>query len=645
MCPVVAIVKDWRVRLGLAIVVATLLVLGVLFVRSALAARTALVEGREALEEGRRLLLEGDAAGAASSFESARLSFLDASSQVRGPSFRVAGWMPVVGRTPDTLGALAAAGVRVSAAGSTLAGAVAEIGGISALAPSGGRIPVEVIEELAPAVASAEADVASAFATLGDAPDSLLLGPVGPARDDAEVELQSLHDLLATSSSVLDGLPALLGADGPRNYFFGAQNPAELRGSGGVMGAYSILTITDGELEFSRFRPVQSLPELKVKDVPPPAEEYSRNYDQFRGGGRFWLSINATPDFPTAAEVLLDAYEVAERDRLDGAILADPFMLQALMRITGPATVPGLDLKVAAEDIVAFTTNEAYALLPNKDARKRLLGAVAEGVVASFLERGDLDTAELRMLVRTASEGHLLVYSRDAAIQAALARTGAGGALHADTNDLLLVAENSAGGNKVDFYQDRSLDYEVWLQSDGSARATVTLTFDNGAPTSGPPKYVLGPFEGFSEAGESNQIVSVYCGIGCRLIRAERDGERIGVGQRTELGHRFFRDQSRTPSGDTTTLELTWYLPSAWEGGSLGGSYELTVLNRPTIRPDSAVITVHAPEGMDRVEADPGMTAGDGSATWKGTLKGPLTLAVRFSPPPLVRWWRLLTPG
>ena len=87
-------------------------------------------------------------------------------------------------------------------------------------------------------------------------PDSLLLGPVAPARREAEAELSELNDKIHAASLVLQGLPRFLGAEGPRRYFFGAQNPAELRGTGGLIGAYSILTIDDGRFHFSPFGPI-----------------------------------------------------------------------------------------------------------------------------------------------------------------------------------------------------------------------------------------------------------------------------------------------------------------------------------------------------------------------------------------------------
>jgi hypothetical protein len=633
--------RRWPIWVG--VVVALLGVLAVGVTLSALSARRELSEAEAALRQARSDLVDGEAAEAERGFEEARTRFSNATGVASGPWFRILSWVPVVGRTPDAVMAIAESGVHVSEAGATLAGAVGELpGGLDSLAPSEGRIPVERFEMLAGPVAEATDETAAALATLQAAPRSLLLGPVGSARAEAEEELQALLSTLESGSRLLDGLPGFLGDDEPKRYFFGAQNPAELRGTGGVIGAYSILTVEDGRLSFTRFAPVQSLPIPDLADVPPPSEEYAGNYDAFRGDGRFWLAINLTPDFPTAARAILNAYEVAEGERLNGVILADPFALESLLRVSGPAYVPGLDRTVRAADVVAFATNEAYSLYPDQATRKRVLGAVAEAALARFLAQRDTGVEDLRTLARTAAEGHILAYSEEPTMQAGLEATGAGGAFGTDPGDVVSVVENSSGGTKVDFYEDREVTYEIDLWPDGSAEATASVMLRNGAPSSGQPRYVIGPRPGFAEAGEGGQLLSIYCAPGCQLERAQRDGQEILVWERSEMGYPFYQDYFRTPSGGRSDLELTWYVPDAWEGDASGGTYRLTFLNQTTIRPTDVRVVIHAPDGMGISGTDPAMSVDGGTAVWQGVPERRLELEVRFQPPLLERIWRAL---
>jgi hypothetical protein len=609
-----------------------------------LACRRDLSAGRSALEQARTALADGHAVTALQRFTEAERRFAAARRTVGGAWLGALARIPVLGRTADALAAVGEAGERIAAAGNVLAAAVRDLpGGLRALTPRGGRVPTAPFDDLAGAAAEARDQAAGALAALRAAPHGLLPGPVTSALERAERETAALHQELVAAAEILRGAPGFLGADGPRRYFFGAQNPAELRGTGGVIGAYAILTIDRGRFRFTPFRPIQSLPAPEPREVPPPSAEYATNYDAFRTGGRFWLASNLTPDFPTVARVVLDAYEALQGERLDGVILADPFALQALLRIVGPAYVPELDRMVGPANVVPFTTQEAYGLYEDQATRKRALGAVAQAAFERFLSRSEADPQDLQVLARTAAEGHILVYSRDPELQSGIARTGAGGALRTEGADLFAVIENSAGGTKVDPYEDREISYRVDLWPGGAAQLAASIRLTNHAPDSGLPRYVIGPHPGFAAAGEGVQLVTVYCGPGCRLQEARRDGSPIALWTGTELGLRYFRDYFGTPSGATSELDLRLYEPSAWSGGPTGGTYHLRFLNQTTVRPTHLDLEIHPPAGMRIVEAGPEVRLEEGVARWSGTPGRILEIWVRFEPPPLIRWWRALT--
>ena len=149
-----------------------------------------------------------------------------------------------------------------------------------------------------------------------------------------------------------------MGGRGPRTYFFA--EPRRASGNRGLIGAYSILRIDAGRFHCA-LRPDPQPRTTTVEEHPSPNEDYSANYDQFRRGGRFWTSINVMPDFPSVAQAILNSYEAATGERLDGVILADPFAEAALLEATGPVQLPGYDVEIDADNVVAFTTNEAYS--------------------------------------------------------------------------------------------------------------------------------------------------------------------------------------------------------------------------------------------------------------------------------------------
>lgn len=600
---------------------------------SALSAHDNLRGARDAMRRGRDALIEGDAGQAETSFRDARARFEAVGAGASGLVFKTLRLLPQIGHTPQTTLAIADAGAGAAGAGMDLARAIGDIpGGLASLSPANGGISLDRLGPLTDAVSEAERKVADALATVQRSPDSLLVAQVRDARALAEDELGSLRTVLDTGSLLLRGLPEFLGSTGERRYFFAAQDPAELRGTGGVIGAYSILSIQDGRFRFAPFRPIQSLSIPPLDEVPPPSAEYAKNYDQFRGEKRFWLAINLTPDFPTAALAVLNSYEVAQGDALDGVIFADPFALRALLRVAGPTEIPELGIEVTPDNVVPLVTNEAFSLFPEPEVRKRVLGSVASDVFDGFIRGPQPSLGDLRVLGATLAEGHVLAYSTDPTMEQGLRGTGAGGAFQAPPGDFLSVVENSSASNKVDFYQDRSVSYEVTLGADGSAHALAGVRLINHAPTSGQPAYVIGPRPGISKVGEAGQLLNVYCGPGCSLEEAHRDGSRIALWSGSELGHPFYQDYFRTPSGGTSDLSMGLFLPGAWGLEGSEGVYRLTVLSQVSVRPSRLRIEVVVPSGTHITSTSPMLDVDGDSAVWEGTPTRRMQVEVTFAP-------------
>jgi hypothetical protein len=604
-----------------------------------------LTRGRGSLSAGRSDLVAGDAASALREFAAAEAEFRAAQDAAGAPWLRAAGLMPVAGRTPDAIAAIADAGLSTARAGTAVADAVAALpDGLASLAPAGGQVPVERIDALAGPVSEAEVLTGEALRTLEGSAGHLVLAPVADARAEALDTLRGLHEQLVAGTSVLEGLPAFLGADGPRTYFFGAINPAEIRGGGGLLGAYSLLTVEDGRFRFGRFSPTQQLPRLDVAEVPGATPGYAENYAHYREGDGFWLNANMTPDFPSFAATMAEAYETATGQHVDGVITADPFALQALLAATGPTLIPGLDVRVSADDVVAFVTNEAYRELRDPRQRKQVLGAVAASVVDRFLARPDPGLFALKNLAATASAGHIQLWSADPGLETGLGATGVGGAFDPPAGDLLAVVQNNASATKLDFFQQRTVAYDVRLGDDGTATADLAVDLENAAPTSGYPPYVIGPYPGVtSQAGENIAILQVYCGSGCGVERATVDGEAIDTGLHEELGHPYLATYQRIAPGAISELRERLSLPEAWQGNSSGGTYRLHVAAQPSINHDRVRVNVVLPPGMQATEASPEFDLEGDRAVYEGVPGADLDLWVRFRPGLPARLWRDLT--
>ena len=628
-----------RVVLGVLAVLGVCLTAQLVFL---LGVRSDLAAGRDSLTAARRQALGGDLESAQASFARAEVSFQLAVDRSQGAAGTIARAAPWLGNTADTVAAMSNAGVSLSIAGSTLTGALLELpDGIGSLAPSNGVVPIDRYADLAIAADSARDGVAEAAATLAAAPESFVPRVVARARWDAQDQAASLATDLDGMSDLLHGFGAFAGTDGARRYLVLAQNPAELRGTGGIWGAYAIVTLDDGRARVSAAHPTQSLRDFPAGRVPSPSADYARTYDQFGGAGS-WQNMNATPDFPSAAAAALANYELGEGDRLDGVIAADPFLLQALLEVTGPVSVPGAG-SLSADTVVDVTTNRAYASYDGSTQRKEVLGDAATGVLARFLAMDDHGLARLKALATSVAGGHLRVFSTEPDVQAALATLGVDGALSTTPGDLFAVTVNNGSASKVDYYADRSIAYEVQLGGEGEAIATATVSIANEAPTHGQPRYVIGPFIEGAEAGDQVPLTTVWCHQPCEVLTAMRDGEDVAVATGSENGVPWLRDYRTIGAHDQGALSLTWRADDVWEGNSSGGVYVLTFVGQPTIRPTDVRIAIHAPAGTNIIWTSEPMAIDGGTATWEGSPSGRLSLEIRFRAPLALRFLRNVT--
>jgi hypothetical protein len=600
-------------------------------------------DGKSALERGRSALASGNLDRAVVSFGEARDAFARADDATSGPLWHVASWVPILGRNADVARRLAVAGSDLTEAGTRLTNAAAALPeGFGSLSPQHGIVPVDTIGSLADDLAAASDLADRATTELHEAPDYLLLPPVEDGRMLAIDAADQAAETLAVARSFADALPSFLGAEGPRRYFFGAQNPSELRGTAGLLGAFAIATMDDGRISFSSFQPTQSLRDSPPNAIPDPNPDYRANYDQYGGAGD-WQSLNMTPDFPSAARAIESSYELVTGERIDGVILADPFALRDLLEVTGSTEVPQLGVKITADNVVPFVTNEAYDLFRTGAERKEVLGAVASGVFSRFLSDEGRGISRVRALVDAASGGHLLIYSNDPAMRTAVEDAGVSGALAAPPGDALSVVVNSGSGSKIDYYADRSIDYAVVLEPSGAASATTTVTIDNTAPDSGLPAYVIGPFPGVGKAGENISLVNVYCAPGCEGYAPEQNGEPVPVRVGSELGFPWYQDFPTIPSGESAAFSLRTALTGVWEGDASSGTYRLTFLGQPTIRPTTLRVSLTVPPGMHVTTTSVPMKISGRTAVWQGQPGRTITIEASFEAPLTTRIWRSLT--
>lgn len=561
---------------------------------------------RAAGRQGAEALLAGEAATAGPAFADARADLAAAERRLSGSALAPVRAVPLLGGNVEAAASLAGGGRELAAAGYALATGVAEQpGGLSGLLPADGVIPVDRLSALQPALTRARRAVERADAQVADvAPDGLIRA-VAQRQVDLRQRVEDASKALEAGSALVDALPEFLGAEGPRRYFLGAQNPAELRGTGGLIGGYAIMTIHRGKVDISEFKPVQDLDTLPAEDAPAPDPAFAARYNRYGGAG-YWLNINMTPHGPWAATAIEDLYREVAGTELDGTVLMTPELLARVLEVTGPVEVPGTDLAVDADNAVSLLTNEGYSEIREPEERKRLLGRTAGRALRRLLATGfdSAPSAGLRAMGEAAADGDLLLHARDDRVQAAFERADVAGSLDPEGTDFLGMVVNNASVNKTDHYTERTVHHEVDLRADGAASSRVRVDVRNHAPENG-ERYVLGPNIDSATAGENRSLVSVYCAPGCERRGFRRSVGREPLRQERELGLPVSTTMLRLASGEAGRLELAFDVANAWEQRDGHGVYELSLRGQQTVRATRTEVVVRVPEGMRVQSVDP----------------------------------------
>jgi hypothetical protein len=427
----------------------------------------------------------------------------------------------------------------------------------------------------------------------------------------------------------------MLGGETPRRYLVAMQNNAEARATGGFVGNYAELTAVDGKLDLGEIEGIRTLnPEPGEPRMLEAPEEYVLRYGRFQPE-RVWQNVNASPDVPTVAAVEASLAAQDEFGPVDGVVTIDPIGLESILRITGPIEVPGWPERVTADNVVQATLHDAYVYFEGDNQRREdFLGDVVDVAWDAFNDRDLGSPAKVvKELAEATRTKHLTLWFADPEAQRLAERAGADGAVPDEPTDLVLVTTGNAAQNKIDFFLERDLRYDIELfphddESTVTARGALRVGLHNTAPAMGLPNYIIGSNRPDYAAGENGTFFSAYTELESGEVRF--NGERRGVERQTEFGRNVYSRFLRIPAGATEEIDLplTGTLELAPDGW-----YELALLTQPSVNPDTTEVVLGLPEGWRFVDARGGIALGDDgrSATYRGSLDRDRRLAVRIA--------------
>jgi hypothetical protein len=539
--------NERRTLLGL--VLTYLLVLAVCGVLAALALTALRQDVRDVQSAGART----DVPAAVAAARSATGHLDRAAAVLRGPQWVPVDAIPLVGDDLKAVRLMVVSADRSADAVRPLLAPVEQLARGARRADGG--LDTALVVRLRDGLAAAQAPTARSAADVRAIRPSGLVGPLRTPMRQASDALTALADGTATAAGAARVAADVLGADGPRTTVVAVQNPAEARGTGGIIGAFAIVRADRGSVHLVSTGVNDDLLHHNTPLAQIPAQVralYGPDVADVR-------NVNLSPDFPVAARMLLETYRRYAAAQSVPTLPSDTLLVTVTPRAlglavgaTGPVRVPGSTEPVTPSTAAALFSNEVYARFPDTAPRLAFVQGVLRAVFARLL-KPDVAPAPLLRAVRTASADHdLMAWSPDAATERALTSLGADGALGSPHGDTARVSLVNADGSKLDFY-DR---VTVGVGSGGSgatAGCGVAVTVRNTAPRSVVAAAAV-PLPVAGRADTTHQVVvQVHLpgGVGVSSVRV--DGRAVGFASGPERGWTALRITLVVPRSTSST--------------------------------------------------------------------------------------------
>jgi hypothetical protein len=455
------------------------------------------------------------------------------------------------------------------------------------------RIALPPLRAAVPALTSADAALTKARNQVAGLATGW--GLLGDIRNKVLSQLTSLTGSIDDADRFARVGPDMLGGHGKRRYFVGIENNAEARATGGLVAAYAIVTADHGTI-----RVVQRGNDDKLVPytAPKPTVRLGAGYENIYGNylpTQRWITSNLSPNFPDAADIWAHLWQAQTGEHVDGAFGVDPFALAGILGAIGPVTVKGYPGVYTGANLASFIESKEYAEFtgPDQSLRKDFVSKVAATVLSKMLSGLGNPATITSALGTSAGEGHLALWSARPSEQAQISGTPLAGELPDTRGPFASVSVDSATGSKLDYYLDRSLDYQAGSCSGPNRDSTITVRLLNSAPRHGLPPYVrlrgdrdLGRKDEVERVPQSRLFVFIHATAGAALVGATVDGKPAQVGAGVERGHSVFSLELTLNPGVPRTITLHLSEPTS------AGQAQTKV--QPMARPQRTILSVPA---------------------------------------------------
>ncbi len=401
--------------------------------------------------------------------------------------------------------------------------------------------------------------------------------------------LPSLKNYLPQTKGLIKNLPEMLGFYNSSNYLLLFENNNELRGSGGFIGSFGILTLDKGEIKNFFIEDVYRLDNPYRKAIQEGKTPYIKvPYPMDPGSTGNWSfrDSNLNPDFEESAKTALSFYQTqrifSNKDKypedIKGVFALTTSFFDNVIEILGPVPLPEYNLTLNGRNTLETLSLEVEAGQDkqNNQNPKTILSKVGDFL---FKKMEDLTKEEISGLalstVKNLDQKHIMLYFENEKIQKVSEDFNWSGKMTSPekNKDYLMIVNNNFGGGKSSLQIEELIKQRIIIRQDGAIEKEITITRNHTSD------YKFKYYDPWAKKdmwliGDNNNYIKVYVPEGSKFIKASGFNKTVDIlseNKRTVYGGWF----SVSPK-QTKQITINYELPFKINEG-----YHLNVQKQP----------------------------------------------------------------
>ncbi len=382
-------------------------------------------------------------------------------------------------------------------------------------------------------------------------------------------QLAYVKSNLNTTGEIIDLLSNLL--LGQKEILIMFQNNNELRATGGFLGTFGSMKISNGIINKLHISSIYDLDGQLQEVINPPRPMYAVN-DRW-----FLRDSNWFADFPTTAKKITQFYEKEGGSTPDMVVALTPTIVTDLLEITGPVTVPNYKITLTSKNFIELTQLETSVKYDkNLNKPKQFLADFFPLFLQKLSEmEGGKTMQVLQVFHKNLRNKEILLYSNNENLQEKFKEFQWAGEILPNDRDYLSIVSSNLGGTKTDIHLIHEVNLNSEILQTGEVVNTLTFTRKNPLPKKSgfenksfirfmvPEGSKLISAEGFSpsilpasiksKGGPDHDVKNWENGL------VQDIGTETLIG--TEGGKTFFGNWLVTEGGEQKTITLKYKLP------------------------------------------------------------------------------------